>query len=216
MGLLFGFFDYVAQSLGKTVSVTQVSGNMPSELSFLADTHIYLTGPIPTLQFYMRDTNDLTFGLNTILPVTKILARIFPEIQVPPENTATYFVPYGINATTFLGVFYQDWGTAGLIFVPFLLGIISTVLFFRMCRAPTLWLVLVNSLMAYCLVYSVINNRFISTYVWEFAIVGYFFARSVSIPSFAYAKMSNPQAISAVSSYAANRRIKVWREIKHE
>ena len=184
MVILIAFFFGVAQSLGKTVLANPaISLRMPNELLPLADAYQYLTGTIPTFQAFTRDVSTYTWGTNSMLPVVKLLALFIPDIAIPSEITPNYFIPFPFNATTYLSVYYQDWGAVGVILIPSIIGFVSMRLYIRMKAKPTLWLVFLNSLIAYCLVYSVFNNRFITTYVWEFIIVGYLFIRSVSKPS---------------------------------
>lgn len=181
--VFFSFFNLIAQQLSKTVSTNiliQRSLNLPAPFLYLADSYIYMTGSIPALQVFIQTTDELAWGKNTFLPIIKILARIFPNIDVPQEVLPFYNIPFAFNVTTYLNTFYNDWGYIGLLVGPFVLGMLAMLLYLAMRRKSSFGLIFANSLMAYCLVYTIFNSRFITVYVWEFALIGWFFIRSVA------------------------------------
>lgn len=181
--IFLGVFNFWAQILGKTVYVNRTilsAVNAPEFLSFLVDPYIYLTGTIPAFQIHISHVDNYFLGTYMVLPLTKIVARLAPNIEVPNEILPFYAIPFRFNVTTYLNVFYEDFGIIGLIVGPFLLGVLTNLIYYKMRKNPSIWLVYINSLIAYCLVYSVFNNRFITTYVWEFVFLGVIFCISIT------------------------------------
>jgi oligosaccharide repeat unit polymerase len=177
-GLFLGIVVFTNKSI-QNYDAANVQIRLPRAWWILADPYVYLTGGIPAFQEFISAQQEEFGGLFTVLPITKLLNKVYPAIPVPAEVRPGQNIPFWFNAMTYLDVYYQDWGLAGLIVAPFLIGLLSTTLYLQMRQKPTLWMIFVNSLIAYCLVFSVFNNRFITTYVWEFVLLGFFLTKSV-------------------------------------
>jgi hypothetical protein len=183
---LVGLFLGVAIFANKSIQAYGAAANqirLPPSLWILADPYVYLTGGIPAFQEFISAPQEEFRGLFTVLPITKLLNKVYPAIPVPAEVRPGQKIPFWFNAMTFLDVYYQDWGLMGLIAAPFFTGVVASILYLRMRQKPTLWLIFLNSLIAYCLVFSIFNNRFITTYVWEFVILGFLLTKSATVPS---------------------------------
>jgi len=77
---LVAYFGIVAQTLEKTVQSAGIVTYMPRQLTFLADSYLYLTGTIPAFQAYVSDVRNIgeyTLGANSILPIVKIVRILF-------------------------------------------------------------------------------------------------------------------------------------------
>lgn len=178
IGLFLGIVVLTNKSIqGYQAAAVQI--RLPREWWILADPYVYLTGGIPAFQEFISAPQEEFGGLFTVLPMTKLAAKFYSNIPVPAEVRPGQNIPFWFNAMTYLDVYYQDWGLAGLIVAPFLIGVITMGLYLQMRQKPTLWIVYLNSLLAYCLVFSIFNNRFVTTYVWEFALLGFFFTNLV-------------------------------------
>lgn len=180
--LLAGTFLGVTRFTGKTVADYEAAANrirLPRDWWFLADPYVYLTGVIPAFQEYVSVPQPKMLGLTTLMPLTKLANKVYPAIPVPVEVEPGQYIPFWFNALTYLDVYYQDWGLEGLLVAPFVIGALTMGLFVRMRQQPTLWRVYLNALLAYCLVFSIFGNRFYTTYVWEFVILGFLLTKSV-------------------------------------
>jgi len=180
VSVLFIVFVSIAELLGKDARRHLTTIHLPAFMTPLLSPYVYFTGTIPAFQEYIHDIHSFTFGSNLFLPITKVIAIFVPTVHVPPEITPYYQIPFRFNAITYLSVFYHDFGLFGIIIGPFLIGMLSTYLYFYILYKPTLPLIFLNGMMEYVLIYSVFNSRLVTTYVWMISILGYFFFKWVT------------------------------------
>ena len=102
--------------------------------------YIYATGSFVTMQQAMDDVRGQVWGTRTFFPIARFLYAIDALKQRPEEaNMDFYLVPIPYNTYTYLFAFYEDFGLAGVLFFPFLLGYLETRLYLSMKAQTTLF-----------------------------------------------------------------------------
>lgn len=93
--------------------------------------YLYLSAHPGTFSAYLKDDTVHSFpGYNTFAPIFRILARLGIADQ-QPLYPKFYNTPIPNNTGTYLRETYVDFGIAGILIVPYVLGMISTILWIR-------------------------------------------------------------------------------------
>jgi oligosaccharide repeat unit polymerase len=113
-------------------------------LKDLAMPDLYLSGEIPLFTRLLDDPNrPHTAGGLTFLPILKLAHEVGVPGTPPRALTPYYSIPFStFNLPSWLGPFYTDYGVAGCLIIPFLLGLIFTLivsLALRWTTLLTLW-----------------------------------------------------------------------------
>ena len=178
LGVVAFYFVAVGAWYGKLVTSETSSYNLKDfsvtsqvALEFV-DPYIYATAEAPTLQAAMPDVHVQLWGTRTFFPIARLLYAVGLLVE-RPENASLqfYFVPIPSNVCTYLFSFYEDFGVAGMILCPFLLGLLETRLYLRMRNRPDPFSV---SAAAVCMVmaaYSVFIALNSTIDVWYFLLV---------------------------------------------
>jgi oligosaccharide repeat unit polymerase len=146
LGAVAVYFVAVGAWYGKLVtsensSYNKQDFNLSSQIALqLVDPYIYVTAGIPTLQAAMGDVHYHLWGTRTFFPIARLLYAA-GLLRERPENASLefYFVPIPSNVYTNLFSFYEDFGIAGMILCPFVLGFLETKLYLRMRDRPDLF-----------------------------------------------------------------------------
>ena len=141
--VLLGYFlamgsllDKLASQPQQAMTARQTSLTSGTALA-LVSPYIYATASFPTLQQGMQDVDHFTWGARTFFPVARLLYALGVIRQRPePLTFDFYFVPVPFNTYTHLFTFYQDFGTAGIVLVPLLLGWLETRVYLSLKRSP--------------------------------------------------------------------------------
>jgi oligosaccharide repeat unit polymerase len=143
--LLLTYFLAVGLLYGKLVSehtdvFDQRDFRVNSEAGLvLATPYIYATASVLGFQEAMRDVDDRSWGTHTFFPVARALYGLGILHERPEGFTFDfYLVPVPVNTYTHLIAYYQDFGIAGVILLPLILGYAETCLYLRMKASPTL------------------------------------------------------------------------------
>lgn len=92
---------------------------------------MYLTVHHGVLNQYLRKgTEDVPVGHYTFAPVWRVLSRLGFDTYVK-QHGQFYRVPMQANTGSYLRDLHADYGFAGLVFGPFLLGMVSSVYWYR-------------------------------------------------------------------------------------
>jgi len=93
--------------------------------------YLYFTSSYGVLNQYFKNESEHTpFGGHTFLPVYRILEKIGVEIHAEVYQT-WYRTPVRINTGTYLRELHGDFGVAGLILGPYLIGLFASIFWFR-------------------------------------------------------------------------------------
>lgn len=107
--------------------LNQLKGNFffsPS-LYLYASSHIGVLNKYFEIDFEERNMpGEITFQ-----PIYNFLSK-FGVVRHPPFYDKGYFIPMWTNTGTYLKILFQDFGTLGLYFGPFILGLVTTLLWF--------------------------------------------------------------------------------------
>jgi oligosaccharide repeat unit polymerase len=77
------------------------------------------------------------FGMYTFAPIFRVLSRLGFRTAVPPYEE-NYWTPIPMNGSTYLKNLYSDFGPAGIVIFPFVLGVVTTALILRIRATPRL------------------------------------------------------------------------------
>jgi len=93
--------------------------------------YLYFSSDIGVLKKYLEHNSEFArWGENTFMPLYSILAK-FKVIREPRTYQKAYYIPMWSNTGTYLRELHADFGIAGIILGPFLLGFLSTFFFFK-------------------------------------------------------------------------------------
>jgi oligosaccharide repeat unit polymerase len=135
----------------------------------LANPYMYATGAFPTMQAAIADVHGKLWGSRTFFPAARLLYGI-GLIQQRPENASMdfYFVPIPFNTYTHLFSFYEDFGLAGAILLPFLLGWWQTKSYLEMKLRPTLFSIGATAAFMTINIYSIFIALESTILIWYF------------------------------------------------
>ncbi|MGA9117261.1 MAG: O-antigen polymerase [Bacteroidota bacterium] len=134
-----GFFYGIASlRLGKLVATYTYSISkmrFPKEYAFLTEPYMYVVMNLENFATAVRKADHLTWGYFTFDFVTalaglKYWAMDYFAVDRSPHLTSSY------NTYTAFWWFYSDFGTAGLVLIPFVLGLGIGLLYYRMRSRP--------------------------------------------------------------------------------
>ncbi len=186
IGVLLSQFLLVAVWLGKVAENNESlmqAANVQDAMTFMLPPYMYITESFPSLQVYIDMELPTTHGLMTFYPTLRLLRAVDPTLRTP-SSVVTEFVqvPFDSNTFTWLQEFYDDYGAAGVVIGPWVIGVITSFVYFRMLRTRTFYTTLVNGLFSYCAALSVFANHFTQGPAWYFLAVTFVIAVWVKTP----------------------------------
>ncbi|MGE5351253.1 MAG: O-antigen polymerase [Ignavibacteriales bacterium] len=93
--------------------------------------YLYMSAHIGVLSKYLEEgTETAKWGQYTFSPFYNVLAKFGLTERVPFDSRG-YFIPMWTNSGTYLRDLHVDFGVAGIWVFPYLLGLISTFLWFK-------------------------------------------------------------------------------------
>jgi oligosaccharide repeat unit polymerase len=107
--------------------------------AFLAPSvYLYLSSHPGVFNAYWKAGGEHPFpGSNTFAPIFRILARL-ELAEATPHFSKFYNMPVSSNTGTYLRELHADFGIAGILIAPYLIGLLCTMLWFRNQQRPTL------------------------------------------------------------------------------
>jgi oligosaccharide repeat unit polymerase len=168
--LTFGFFVAAGNWVGKTYQNSGFAkvNRWGDQLSALFIPYFYLTSNVPAFQNLLMEQPTYAGGKYTMLPLMKILAPV-TGVRAPSDLGDFTQTPYLGNTYTYLWPYYMDFGYAGILVGPLLLGFVISFFYLRMKRVrTTLGLLFANALLATVVIFSFGNNRMITPPTWWF------------------------------------------------
>jgi oligosaccharide repeat unit polymerase len=182
--LLVAYFLGLGLFYGKLVALQEDAFNagdlsVTSQLGLLlVNPYIYATSPIGGFQPAMADVRRLSWGEHTFFPVARVLYSFgFLDDRPEPYDFDFYLVPIPVNTYTHLFAFYQDFGAAGVIWVPLALGYLETRLYLRMKARPSIFSLGASSAFTALNVFSVFVPLITSISFWYYSVVLYAISR---------------------------------------
>jgi len=93
--------------------------------------YLYTSSHIGILNSYLinQDENNY-FGESTFFPFYRFISK-FGVIKEPSNYQKGYFIPMWTNTGTYLRDLHTDFGYAGVFIVPFLIGLLATIFWYR-------------------------------------------------------------------------------------
>lgn len=109
-----------------------------SELAYLADNpifspsvYLYLSSHIGVLSRYLEEDKEThRLGENTFAAIYNLVAK-FGISEKVPYDVPGYYLPMWTNTGTYLRDLHADFGVFGVFFVPYLLGLVTTLFWFK-------------------------------------------------------------------------------------
>ena len=94
--------------------------------------YFYASSHIGVLNKYLENSKEenLPFGSYTFFSVYSMLSK-FDFVEKLNYESKGYYIPYWSNTGTFLRNIHSDFGYAGLIIIPYIIGFLCTVYWFR-------------------------------------------------------------------------------------
>ena len=159
----------------------------------LAYPYMYVTSPLPTFQEAMADVHDHSGGVRTFYPAARVM-QAFGVLDALPQFAVfdNYFVPVPNNTYTYLFTYYQDFGSTGVVVVPFILGFVHTYLYWRMRSSPSLWTMAAVAISMGTICFSVFTCLPSTVMIWE--------AYGVVYAVWSYSKQSSHAVATALDN----------------
>lgn len=170
MGLLFVAIELLLKKGDTFVQANRLRG-------FLFSLYWYAASPLAAFnEFIAGFDGHYDLGQNMFFPFYKWLCRFH---LVPPTNISVYgqmiFIPYPANVYTYLRNVYEDFGFAGIIVTPYMLGVLMCLLKTKAARSfafLNLYLLLLVFLL-----FSFYNYYLFSTQVYMQVLFGFILFR---------------------------------------
>lgn len=186
--LLLAQFLAVAAWLGKVAENSPVlleSAQAGSATLALLPPYMYATSSFPALQAYLDSAPRSTHGAMTFYPVFKLLKLVDPTLE-PPAIVADFVsIPFEANTFTWLHQFYTDFGIAGVLIGPLLVGLLASGLYFHMLRTRDFYSTYATALLCFCLTLSILVNHLTQGPAWFFLAIGAVLASYIRAPRIA-------------------------------
>ena len=100
--------------------------------------YLYLSSDIGVLSQYLKvDRENTKFGQNTFLLVHGFLAKLGIG-KKPPFFLKGYYIPIWTNTGTYIRELHADFGPPGVFLVPYLLGLLTTLFWFKFYKDQNL------------------------------------------------------------------------------
>lgn len=117
--------------------------------------YLYLSSHIGVFsKFIDKDYNERNyFGEKTFQPVYNVLAK-FDVVKHPGFYPKGYFIPMWSNTATYLRELLQDFGPAGILILPFMLGLFCSILYEKVQREKNIIVLLSLSYLFVLVLYS--------------------------------------------------------------
>ena len=93
--------------------------------------YLYLSSDIGVLNQYLGSEGEKTkFGQHTLLPVHDFFAKLGLE-ERPQDYQKGYYIPMWTNTGTYIRELHADFGLSGVLFGPYIIGLLITWLWFK-------------------------------------------------------------------------------------
>ncbi len=177
---LQGNFPEVTVSSAAPSKVAGKPKPLPPLMQKLSTIYVYATGAFPAFAMSLAQEPDYSMGKRTLFPVLRFLQRTgLIHVALPPAiDEFTLISREGspvelrVNSYTFLRSFFEDFGVAGALLVPLLLGLLTGAIYERLRRnrsAPVVLALIGQIGMALSL--STFTNKFSDTGTWYVAVL---------------------------------------------
>ena len=126
----------------------------------------YITAGVGAFNILLESLPNFSIPfLHSLAPIIRLLAKIEPELFRYDYETIVYYTvnnvfvptPLRTNVYTYLGAIFSDFGWAGMFIAPFLIGIISGLVFIRLLRKPTITVIGLYSFFCLHSIYSTVH-----------------------------------------------------------
>jgi oligosaccharide repeat unit polymerase len=188
--ILLAQFIAVAAWLGKVAENSPVlmeSAHAGSATLALLPPYMYATSSFPALQAYLDSAPRATHGAMTFYPVFKLLKLVDPTLESPAIVADFVSIPFEANTFTWLHQFYTDFGVAGVLMGPLLVGLLASALYFHMLRTRNFYSTYATALLCFCLTLSIMVNHLTQGPAWFFLASGAVIAFYIRAPRTAMA-----------------------------
>lgn len=125
---------------------------IPPQYSFLAWPYFIISLNLENLRILVNNLDHYYYGAKTFFPIL-FFARVYKFIDYPALIIGKF-----ATTSTYLADFYTDFGIIGTLLIPYILGVISTGIYYRLRSRPTLNLLLLNIIFIYTLLFSFLLN----------------------------------------------------------
>lgn len=116
--------------------------------------YLYTCSHLGVLNKYLeKDQETGYWGEHTFLPIYNLVSK-FDVIEHPSFFQRGYFIPMWTNTGTYLREVDADFGKAGVLLVPFLLGLLTTYFWFRFFEKKSLLSLVVLTYLYLVIVFS--------------------------------------------------------------
>lgn len=146
-----------------------------SLMRILYSNYIYVVSPLPALDVFLEQSDSpLIMGGKSFRPLI-----FFAEAKHKNPYYPFVRIPIPVNVYTYLGDAYMDFGMAGLILIPFVLGVGSAVWYRRFLLKPDIFhlavLVILFTQLEYSIFYSMLASGNVWISIFALILLRYFF-----------------------------------------
>ncbi len=132
LSLLIGSAVFIRAFRGTVESFSGSSralNSLHSNLLISPSIYLYMSAHVGVFNKYLKlgEEESEVIGKNTFLPVYNFLSK-FGIVKHFRQYQRGYYIPVWTNTGTYLRELYADFGIAGILIVPYLLGMLVTVL----------------------------------------------------------------------------------------
>jgi oligosaccharide repeat unit polymerase len=173
MSMAFGIIQYYRAGQFERERELIASGvaKAPEKIPSLVSIYLYTIPNIRNVQIGIEETVNHEWGRNLFFPLWSF-TRTAKFMGFESHSFSYWRSIYGLGIfRPYLIDFYRDFGVVGTMFLPALIGFLSSRIYnrARLLRRPLD--MLLYALVSYCLIFSFIDNTFSDSGIWLFAIM---------------------------------------------
>ncbi len=174
------YFIGIGSLYGKIANPVYDSPDVHVDAVIAAPYH-YAAGNFPAFSKAIEDVHRLTYGKRVFYVAFKLAQKVGLVRNLNTWVTYDFYdIPIPSNTFTHLLVFYQDFGTPGVVVIPFLLGALQSWLY---RRQPTLFSVGMSAIFAVVNCFSVFIALIVNPGIWFFTAILAVISFSVKQPT---------------------------------
>lgn len=146
--IIFGTFSFITANRGVTIYFgqyeTAIMENLRELNPLFPSIYFYLSGPPGVLNEILKDPPvNRKFGENTFASLYRLAAKMGVNNAYVDYYSQHYYMPLPMTSGTYLRDLYIDFGLLGIIIVPYVIGLASCVLWYKLKMNRSLYALIV-------------------------------------------------------------------------
>jgi hypothetical protein len=145
--------------------------HLPRALAPLGNPYHYVTSPFANFQVLVEDHDVRRHGLQTLRPLRYLWLRLQGTRDIETHHGRFYYAPLYGNTHTWLRQPYEDFGMAGVLGFPALVGLLCGWIFAEAALRGRVAVIPAYGVLGWCLFISFFSNHWVYFGTWVLAAI---------------------------------------------